>query len=946
MPAHLQPPSAPKAPTSPGSSDEDHDTLRLLSRSPHPYHRLNTELLEPSGRLTNPRITTGDNDSVAGESDGAPSRPFPAFARDSPLTSESGTEADDEHFLKGLPAPRAKSHKGLRGRNEPLSGTSTPLLSPSIWEEEGRKTNSGSGHGGHEREKRGAAERVRRRKELVRRATEVLLLIWQGGMVASNAEARSFIHLYRKEFLAVGGVFCGLTAAYPLRLVSWAYRQGKPQKLVPIRVPASFDPAPILYPPVVPVLVSLLIAENVEGAVLPSLVLSICALPRPLIPGARHWETLSCTHWLLSCVPFTLDALVPAAEAFLVGDMSREVLVLLYPLHQTLCLVLHHLTTTSLLVSELQLLSAALIGLLLLASSPQAVILKAVLWGGGLGLAVFCGQVIHWGILLARVPKWRFRRTPSSARSESGYQLLWQLLPFRRRRSASLGSVASDTDYSIDEYLDGALPTPPKKTVQADSLSDVDIIPPTPAGLTRVQSDSVELLQQSPARRHTLPATGKPPGRPKVTTTPSGRRKRAASTSVRALFSLTQTQATIRKWLYASYVYLCILLVIFVGIRPYVQHYALSGHEPVGWALGYLFGDIPQFRFQVVKANLERWIPLPALLSALNNTNTTTHPSPASCTPGDGGWAQHTRLGSLGAANTRLALSAYFLLTILTGLAVVFRLSPVYEVDTRRKVFHFMMVAMFLPTLYVDPCYAALALAIVLAVFLLLDLLRASQLPPLSRPLARFLTPYVDGRDLRGPVVVSHIFLLIGCAIPVWLSLASLPRITTTPPVSAEEPAPAVAAAIAGWEVPAREVGMVSGVVCVGLGDAAASLVGRRWGHRKWLWGGGKSVEGSAAFAAAVFVGLMVAALWLRVGGWAVAGASFDHHHHHQAESGMESLMSVLDWAVLWPWLRVEVPKTVACASLASLTEAVLTGGNDNVVVPVVLWGCVKSLGV
>jgi dolichol kinase len=141
---------------------------------------------------------------------------------------------------------------------------------------------------------------------------------------------------------------------------------------------------------------------------------------------------------------------------------------------------------------------------------------------------------------------------------------------------------------------------------------------------------------------------------------------------------------------------------------------------------------------------------------------------------------------------------------------------------------------------------------------------------------------------------------------------------------------------------------MVSGVVCVGLGDAAASLVGRRWGHRKWVWGGGKSIEGSAAFAAAVFVGLLGAALWLRVGGWEVASSSFSGLGMGATgtTSGMDSLMSVLDWDRLWPWLRAEMPRTAVCASLASLTEAVLTGGNDTVVVPVVLWGCVKSLGV
>src|SRR5690606_34478248 len=128
---------------------------------------------------------------------------------------------------------------------------------------------------------------------------------------------------------------------------------------------------------------------------------------------------------------------------------------------------------------------------------------------------------------------------------------------------------------------------------------------------------------------------------------------------------------------------------------------------------------------------------------------------------------------------------------------------------------------MLLPATYIDPAFAALALSIVLGVFLILDLIRASQLPPLSKPIATFLAPYVDGRDFRGPVVISHIFLLIGCAIPLWLALAALPRTGT--------------GYSAGWELRTRDVSMVSGVICVGLGDAAASLIGRRYGHRKWL---------------------------------------------------------------------------------------------------------------
>jgi len=252
-----------------------------------------------------------------------------------------------------------------------------------------------------------------------------------------------------------------------------------------------------------------------------------------------------------------------------------------------------------------------------------------------------------------------------------------------------------------------------------------------------------------------------------------------------------------------------------------------------------------------------------------------------------------------------LILCAYWLAIIIVGLAIVFQLSAVYEVDTRRKVFHFMMVAMLLPATYVDPTFAALSLSLMLAIFLLLDLFRASQLPPLSKSLAYFLTPYVDGRDLKGPVVISHIFLLIGCAIPLWLSLGSLPRTGT--------------GYVHGWEVPTREVSMVSGVICVGMGDAAASLIGRRYGRHKWRWGGGKSIEGSVAFATAVSLALLLAKAWLRIGGWPA--------NNHDS------------------WVLTGV-KAGFAASIASLTEAVLTGGNDNVVVPVVLWLCVKGLDI
>ncbi|KAB2578626.1 Dolichol kinase sec59 [Lasiodiplodia theobromae] len=373
--------------------------------------------------------------------------------------------------------------------------------------------------------------------------------------------------------------------------------------------------------------------------------------------------------------------------------------------------------------------------------------------------------------------------------------------------------------------------------------------------------------------------------------------------------------ATVRRWLYAGWVYIAMALLILAPIRAFIGKFALNGQEPFGWAIGYLLGNIRDVRFFIFDWGLSGWISLPPLpdftaedLAQLSRAE----------------FVRQIVFG--GAANTRLLITGYWVLILTLGMATVLSLSTTVEVDTRRKVFHGMMVAMLLPTIFIDSCFIALTLALVLSVFCLLDLIRAAQLPPLSKPLAYFLTPYVDGRDLRGPVVVSHIFLLIGCAIPLWLSLAGASR------DDGEEGGP-----WRGWEARGpKDVSMVAGVVCVGMGDAAASLIGRRWGRRKWPWLGGKSLEGSIAFAAAVTMGLVFGKAWLRLGQWDGSGVVGEGAH------------------ALWPGFRdvlglvrpVDVGKAACAGAAASFMEAVLTGGNDNVVVPVVLWLVVRGLGV
>ena len=192
---YVRAPDAPSFPRStklamPDIGRDDPDSLRVLSRSPHPYHRHSLELHEPSDRLVH---RPGRRIPV----DNAASEPFPSLGSlvNSTTASDSGTEADDEHFLKGLPAPKARLHKGLRGQNEPLSGSSTPLLSPAVMEEEGRKRASGINQG----DKRAISERIRRRRELVRRLAEMLLLGFQGGMIAVNPQVQPALRVYQES---------------------------------------------------------------------------------------------------------------------------------------------------------------------------------------------------------------------------------------------------------------------------------------------------------------------------------------------------------------------------------------------------------------------------------------------------------------------------------------------------------------------------------------------------------------------------------------------------------------------------------------------------------------------------------------------------------------------------------------------------------------------------
>ena len=167
---------------------DEQDALRAFNRSPHPYTHRSPE-----------RFSVHQVGETAAGSDSLLSPTiFPPFSKESTPGTDSGTEADDEHFLKGLPAPKTRLHKGLRGRSEPISEAPSPIPSPAILE-------PGHVEAISQRLIPEATQRrtrklgpLQRNKVLVRRSTELALLMVLGYTVYTNEHVSLLVTYWKK----------------------------------------------------------------------------------------------------------------------------------------------------------------------------------------------------------------------------------------------------------------------------------------------------------------------------------------------------------------------------------------------------------------------------------------------------------------------------------------------------------------------------------------------------------------------------------------------------------------------------------------------------------------------------------------------------------------------------------------------------------------------------
>ena len=162
-----------------------------------------------------------------------------------------------------------------------------------------------------------------------------------------------------------------------------------------------------------------------------------------------------------------------------------------------------------------------------------------------------------------------------------------------------------------------------------------------------------------------------------------------------------------------------------------------------------------------------------------------------------------------------------------------------------RKYFHVVAILLFTPITYLDPDMMSLSYAIAISFLIVLEMIRGwidSNIVDSTTHWNNVYTTFLDEKDNRGGLVVSHIALILGCAIPLWITQL-LSRATD---VSESDDNNMLLSLLP-----------YLGITVLGVGDSAAAIGGIRFGRHNWPGESSRTLEGSCC----MFLSMMVVVL-------------------------------------------------------------------------------------
>jgi dolichol kinase len=195
--------------------------------------------------------------------------------------------------------------------------------------------------------------------------------------------------------------------------------------------------------------------------------------------------------------------------------------------------------------------------------------------------------------------------------------------------------------------------------------------------------------------------------------------------------------------------------------------------------------------------------------------------------------------------NTRAKLIVSWLVLTVASIAFVIWKNLTAEATNTidRKYFHFIMVLVCVPGIFLDFRLLYICSIAAVCAFIILEVIRLLRIEICHVPVGDIIENCVkifrDHKD-EGVTILTPVYLLAGCSLPFWLNLAD-PHADVT-----NLTGPDVAAAFAG-------------ILSIGIGDTFASIGGLALGRTKWK-DSNKSLEGTLCSLAAQL--LVILALW------------------------------------------------------------------------------------